>query len=835
MTKRGALWALSGVLLLAAGLRFFRLGAQSLWYDETVSVYLAGKSIPALIAHTAGDIHPPGYYLLLHAWTRLAGRSEFSAAYPSLWFGLLLVALAHRLGCRLSGRTAGLWAALLVALSPFNVWYSQEVRMYTLGAALAVVAVWCAVRLAAGAGDRRAALPALAGYGAAGALGLWTLYYFAFLLVALNLVAAAWWLVAARRRPGGLAQLGRWIAAQGLVLLLYAPWLPVAWRQATHPPVPPWRSLTPALRVLVDSWSALSLGQSADPARAWPALLVTAALFGLGMAAALRGWGWQRAGGGRAAPRPEGRAAERAFPWFLAGSVVVPVALIWLASFISPLYHVRYVFTYSTPFYALLGAGLAWLWQRRRAAAWACLAIVLAFSALSLAAYHTDVRLAADDHRGAVRFLQERWRPGDAILVDAGYVYTALLTYWQGDPPGWRGRLVGTQGLPYGDEPRDKPVVLMAGTVNGDARLGWGDPASDFYSMDLADTEAALEKVFQDFHRVWVYRCYDTVTDPEGDIRAWLEAHGRRFEDQAFTGESQLRVQGYLTGRDPLAGSPGVDEALVDGSLQLVGLEGPAPSVAVGGSLDLALVWQVGTLPADGRILFAGLFQEGRRWAQTDVRAMGSLWPFESWQPGERVRTPLRVQVPAGTPPGRYRLEVGWYRFVAGQPEWIAWGSGNLLLAGEVDVVAPEDWRALAVPQVGQVLGAAIGPGLELLGVDGQTWQVPAAGRAEVELVWRAGDGSAAGVAPVLLLTDDAGRRVAEGASGTLPPVLAAGQVVRTVHWLDLPPEVPAGMYNLAVGLRRADGGWLPVRRGIFSLGATIPLATLRVVEGAGR
>ena len=54
------------LLLVGFGLRLYRLGADSLWYDETVSAYLANQSITDLIAYTAKDIHPPGYYLLLH-------------------------------------------------------------------------------------------------------------------------------------------------------------------------------------------------------------------------------------------------------------------------------------------------------------------------------------------------------------------------------------------------------------------------------------------------------------------------------------------------------------------------------------------------------------------------------------------------------------------------------------------------------------------------------------------------------------------------------------------------------------------------------------------------
>src|SRR4051812_28672479 len=56
------------LLLLGFALRLYHLGGESLWYDETVSAYLAGQPLPELIAHTARDIHPPAYYLLLYIW-----------------------------------------------------------------------------------------------------------------------------------------------------------------------------------------------------------------------------------------------------------------------------------------------------------------------------------------------------------------------------------------------------------------------------------------------------------------------------------------------------------------------------------------------------------------------------------------------------------------------------------------------------------------------------------------------------------------------------------------------------------------------------------------------
>ncbi|MCA1555010.1 MAG: hypothetical protein LC737_11605, partial [Chloroflexi bacterium] len=44
------------IVLLTFAARLYQLGAQSLWYDEAVSVFIAQQSMPDLLAHTAGDI-----------------------------------------------------------------------------------------------------------------------------------------------------------------------------------------------------------------------------------------------------------------------------------------------------------------------------------------------------------------------------------------------------------------------------------------------------------------------------------------------------------------------------------------------------------------------------------------------------------------------------------------------------------------------------------------------------------------------------------------------------------------------------------------------------------
>ncbi len=832
--RRGHLrvWLLVAIVTLAFGLRLYRLGSESLWYDETVSVHLAGKSLPALVEHTARDIHPPGYYMLLHAWKRVAGSSDFAVAFPSLFLGVLLVAVAYRLGRKLFGSRAGLLAAFLVAISPYNIWYSQEVRMYTLGAALGLGVLGAVLHLVlAPASRQRTWLRWLVLYAVCGALGLWSLYYFAFLLVAVNLVVGLWWLVEWRRRQVGAGWLARWLLAQAAVLLLYSPWIPVALRQAIEPPVPPWRGFTALGDVLLEAWSAMSLGQSVLPGRFWFVLLLFAVLFLLGFL--------HRPARMRPAEEAVESGATEIWParWLLIGYLCLPLLLIYLASFVTPLYHVRYAFAFSVPFYMFAGAGLAWLLRRWRLVAWLVLVVVVAFSGISVYAYHSDPQYTSDDHRAAVRVLSEQWRPGDAILVNAGYAYTALLAYWQGDSIAWRGRLVGDGMTGWCEDACSGPVVVQTGTVDGAPSLGWGDADSDFFAMSRADTTTALDRLFADFDRVWVYRIYDTVTDPSGYIRSWLDGHGIQFYDQVFSGASSLRVQGYLTGRDPFLGAAvSVDERLVDGWLRLAASSALPSSAEVGSAVDVALVWEVSARPTVDATLFAGLFDEaGRRWAQADEHPLGPLYAVRDWPVGARIRTPLRIQVPTGTPPGRYRLEVGWYRFVNGQPVWLPWTSGVRHVLGEVEIVAPRDWQMLPPPTAAYSAGVTIGDGVRLLGFDSRGFEVYPGEVLHLELLWLGlVDGPAAAPA-VIELRDHSGRVVAEAASapagGRAPFMrMEAGQVVRDPVALKIPGDLSPGLYELTVG-RLRDGGWLAVRRGPFPLGSTYPLATIRVPE----
>ena len=85
--------------------------------------------------------NPPLYYSVLHGWLRF-GDSEAALRIPSMVFGVLTIPLVYALGRTIRDHRLGLVAALLFAISPFQVWYSQEARGYSLVTLGATSAMW---------------------------------------------------------------------------------------------------------------------------------------------------------------------------------------------------------------------------------------------------------------------------------------------------------------------------------------------------------------------------------------------------------------------------------------------------------------------------------------------------------------------------------------------------------------------------------------------------------------------------------------------------------------------------------------------------------------------
>ena len=816
------------VFLAAFALRLYRLGYQSLWYDEAVSIHLATKDLRGLTQHTAGDIHPPLYYYLLHFWVRAVGSSEFSAAFLSLVFGMLIIAGCYRLGTELYDRRIGLLTAFLVAMSPFNLWYAQEIRMYTLGAFLGLVSLYCLIKMTGltsrsgqgpplGAGappdGRGTAWKFFVGYVLCATAGLYTLYYFAFLLLFENLFVFGWWLATRSPRRGRPLSLRRWLLAQVLVALLYLPWLPVALRQVLDPPVPPWRSFTGLGSVILESWTTLSLGQSVDPESllVWPVLSFMFALYLLG----LRG----------AAKRSRGFLNSV----LLCGYTFVPLFFIYLLSLRTPLFHVRYAFTYSPPFYLLLAIGLAALGRSWRLALPIGLTVIALASGHSMYRFFFDPQYAADDHRGAVSYMEKRIAPGDAVLLNAGYSYPAFLYYYEG-AIAWRGRLTGYQP----DDPRDGVILLQSGSIGGDEGLGWGDPNSDFYAATEEETARALEVVFARHDRVWVYRIYDTVTDPDGFMREWLDEHGRLLGEEEFAGESYMRVQCYLTAQepeyDPEPRYNSLDLEAVDG-LTLAGYSAQ-PVVRAGEQLPVTLQWQAGEGEAEYGVRL-GLASKGagpEDWFEVAASTPSVL--MAGSPPQESI-----LEIPPGTPPLDYTLMIHLFdASVGGNPALLTSG----LEIGNIRVVKP--LVPPPTPQLPHEPWANFGDLLQLTGYAMEALEVEPGGEIELQLFWRAWGVPLPLIRNELELKDSEGRPVSSEAAclaAHYPSTLwEREELVRDLCHVEVAEALSPGSYDLIMRLEALGptGRWeaIPVWSDAGEWEDSFVLGTLEVIDSHG-
>lgn len=134
--------------MTAIGLVARIIQVRGIWVDEAISVHQAHMSVPALLANLRQtDNHPPLYFLTLWATSRLLGYSTLAVRTPSIIAGTLLIPAMFITGRELFDRRTGLLAALLVAVGPLMIWYSQEARPYEMFALFATLAVWAQVRV----------------------------------------------------------------------------------------------------------------------------------------------------------------------------------------------------------------------------------------------------------------------------------------------------------------------------------------------------------------------------------------------------------------------------------------------------------------------------------------------------------------------------------------------------------------------------------------------------------------------------------------------------------------------------------------------------------------
>jgi mannosyltransferase len=146
LKQRGAVWndwRLWFSVIVGLTLRLYRLGDNSLWFDEGFSVAWANSAVPELLHRTLlAEPHPPTYYLMLHYWITAFGASPVAIRMLSVIFGTATIFVVFEIGATLSDRKLGGVGSFLLAISPLHIQYSTEARMYAQFAFAAAFSVW---------------------------------------------------------------------------------------------------------------------------------------------------------------------------------------------------------------------------------------------------------------------------------------------------------------------------------------------------------------------------------------------------------------------------------------------------------------------------------------------------------------------------------------------------------------------------------------------------------------------------------------------------------------------------------------------------------------------
>lgn len=247
-TRIDARIALTCILAVAASLRFGFLGRNSIWTDEAYMAWMTRFGWHDMIAALrASDAHPPLYFLLIKAWSGIAGIGEAALRFPAACFSLLSVWLTYALMRRVAPEPVALLGGLLVTLSPLQVMIGQDGRMYALLGALALGSTLALVLAVEHGGPRR-----WAAYTAVAGLIVYTHY-----LGALVLAAHGLWVAIYERR-----HLIAWLGSMAVAALLFLPWLPAFWDQLRHGNGWPWYRHSQLYVDLADLFGLFAFGGS---------------------------------------------------------------------------------------------------------------------------------------------------------------------------------------------------------------------------------------------------------------------------------------------------------------------------------------------------------------------------------------------------------------------------------------------------------------------------------------------------------------------------------------------------------------------------------------------
>ncbi len=461
------------IVLFSAIVRLWELGAQSLWFDETYTVFVAQKPLSLMLRYLIADgVHPPLYYFLMAIWVRFFGTSAWVLRLPSVLSGVLSVALMFLLVKRMAGRDEAAVAAILLAISPFCIWYSQDARMYALDCLAGIAAVfffWEYLQK-----------PSRGNF-----LGLllthavfFEIHYFGVFLV----LSEACFLILFRRKYSG-----RWlgfILAQIAAGLPLAVWIGVLLHRANGSFgigwIPKPNAIDPILTILNFFFS--NAGGWAIPAMLGGLILIC--LFFLAMS----------------------RKESRETFWLGFLWLVVPILIVWILSRNVPVYIDRYLIFTLPAAIILISVGAKKIAGIAAYILPGCLMVLMSISVWNMLVAANGFQ--KEGWREAAQFIDAQYRPADRIILRV-FQETVPFTYYGGLSLPWDALEINGQiQLPQKPAASGRCILVYWVPAQSAHSFGAEIPVDYVETNDLIKgwiaKNCALEETQQAFHGILV-------------------------------------------------------------------------------------------------------------------------------------------------------------------------------------------------------------------------------------------------------------------------------------------------------------------------------------------
>ncbi|MFH2118352.1 MAG: glycosyltransferase family 39 protein [Candidatus Paceibacterota bacterium] len=380
MKKNSLLWL---ILLFALLLRLPLLNG-SFWLDEAAQALESVRPLSQQL-DIVPDFQPPLMHLLVHFAAQVSTGEWWLRLWGALIPGLVTIWATFKLGEKLFNKQVAIVASLLLATSSLHVFYSQELRPYSLPAMWAMLSTLILFK------------KDFSWWKFAGVtiLGLYSSYLYPFFLI------PQLWLIGKKK---GWGQAGKILLVSGVA---FAPWLPTFFKQlavgqALRTAIPGWEAVVsiPQLKALV--LVPLKFIYGVLDLQLTPTFIISGLAFGLITALAWRNY------------QNNKQQLSSLKSCLLIG--LMPLLSSWLISFAVPVIQPKRLLFLLPFFYLLIAAPLA---NKKTPFKIAVMPVVflLAINLISLATYWTQPELQRENWRGLKQEIIQKFPAGQTVAV----------------------------------------------------------------------------------------------------------------------------------------------------------------------------------------------------------------------------------------------------------------------------------------------------------------------------------------------------------------------------------------------------------------------------------